>query len=84
MSRAISDSNITSSFIDDTKRYFTNNAQAKLLTSVLAVKDLINDGEDPDEIPSLAEIHEAQESKQKLAKAEEKYVKYIRMVLCKP
>ena len=76
--RAIS--NITSSFINDAKRYFTDNAQAKLLTSLVAVKDLIKYGEDPDAIPSLDEIHEALEIKQKLAKAKESYVKNIRMV----
>ena len=68
-------SNITSTYINDAKTYFTDNAQAKLLTSLVAVKDLIKDGEDPDDIPTLAEIHEALELKLKLAQAEEKYVK---------
>ena len=71
--RAIS--NITSTYINDAKNYFTDNAQAKLLTSLVAVKDLIKEGEDPDDIPTLSEIHEALELKQKLAQAEEKYVK---------
>ena len=71
--RAIS--NITSTYINDAKSYFTDNAQAKLLTSLVAVKDLIKEGEDPDDIPTLAEIHEALELKQKLAAAEETYVK---------
>ena len=71
--RAIS--NITSTYINDAKNYFTDNAQAKLLTSLVAVKDLIKEGEYPDDIPTLSEIHEALELKQKLAQAEEKYVK---------
>ena len=66
-------SNITSTYINDAKNYFTENAQAKLLTSLVAVKDLIKEGEDPDDIPTLSEIHEALELKQKLAQAEETY-----------
>ena len=71
--RAIS--NITSTYINDAKSYFTDSAKAKLLTSLVAVKDLIREGDDPDDVPSLAELHEALELKQKLAKAEEQYVK---------
>ncbi|MCG7868800.1 MAG: hypothetical protein JAY74_20820 [Candidatus Thiodiazotropha taylori] len=70
-------SNITSTYIKDARENIKNDpaAQAQILSSLFSVKEYLQDGKDPADIPSLQEIQEALELKQKLAKAEEQYIK---------
>lgn len=74
-------SNITSTYIKDAREDIKNDpaAQAQILSSLFSVKEYLKDGKDPAEIPSLQEIQEALEIKQKLAKAV--YQKVSRRIL---
>lgn len=69
-------SNITSTFVRQTREQLQTKAgQAQFLASLFSVKEYLKQGKDPAEIESLEEFQEALQLKQKLAKAEEKYIK---------
>ena len=68
-------SNVTSTYIKQSKDSLEKKVVPQLLSSLYSIKEYLKDGKDPNDIPSLKEIHEALQLKQKLALTQEQYLK---------